>query len=337
MSDHADPTNFACPDGPASECTGRGARDCPFFFGEPLHYHHDGRPAACYVEQQRRARALNEMNREFREAKITEEEAKGLGGRDEARVAELSSLRMGAQNADPADIASLERKYGLRAGAMDPYPEPDPGWAEPDTPLVLALVQQYQEKTLGLHAFVYALSGVAWDVCAWGCWQYATALAMFRALARLKRAGLDPTETMGWGKLADLGGNAIPVAEALGKIAAGMTAEICSRAEADGESPDDLELAEAASLRKCSTLDQAFAFMRKRSWDLRIAAAHTAQLVFKTDFSHVESNVGASSGKGPSLNILVQSDNYTTALRCFLLHVAGHVADPDTAYANFDT
>jgi hypothetical protein len=62
-----------------------------------------------------------------------------------------------------------------------------------------------------------------------------------------------------------------------------------------------------------------------------------AQLVFKTTFSEVEGRVEASPGVGPSLNILVQSDTYTTALRCYLLLEAGYVADPDTAYASFDT
>ncbi|GFR88587.1 hypothetical protein ElyMa_002521700 [Elysia marginata] len=160
---------------------------------------------------------------------------------------------------------------------------------------------------------------------------------MFRALVCLKRAGLDPTEVMGWGGVANLTQYVIPVAEALGAIAFGLKTETYQQAAEDGEIPDNIELVEADSLRKCTTLDQAFSLMSKRSWDLWTAAAHTAQLVFKTDFSHVESNVGASPGVGPSINILIQSDNYTTALRCFLLHEVGYIADPDTAYANFDT
>lgn len=346
MSDYAHPADFVCPEGPTSECTGCGARDCPY--GEPLHYHHDGCPACYRAFQAQHAadadaenKKTEEQNKKGREQKAAEEAAKNGDDQLDGLEAEVFTLRLGAQIADPADLATLEPEYGLRPGARKVYPgsgaaEADE-WTEPDTPLVLALVQQYQDETLDLQNFVYALSGVEWGVCEWGSCQYATALAMFRALQRLKRAGLDPTETMGWGKVSELTKDAIPVAEALDKIATAMVAEIHERAEDDGDAPDDVELLTADSLRECATLDQAFDLMRQRSWDLWNAASHTGQLVFKTTFSDVEANVEASPGVGPSLNILVQSDNYTTALRCYLLLEVGYVADPDTAFADFDT
>lgn len=345
MSDHADPADFACPDGSASGSTGDGARDCAGSgshncpSGGPPHDRddRDGCPA-CYVGQQRRERALlneteEKMNEKVSEIEITEKDAVEQDGYGESLETELYVLRETAQSVNPANIASLE----LRAGATDPYPEPDTPWVEPDTPLVLALVRQYQEKALDLHDFVYALSGVKWNICAWGSCQYATIFAMFRALICLKRAGLDPTEVMGWGKVADLIPDAAPTAEVLDRIANEITADICKEAMEDGETPDAHMLAEAHALRKCATLDRAFALMRKRAWDLWTAASYTAELVFKTDFEHVESNVNASPGVGWSINIRIQSTNYTAALRCFLLFEAGYVADPDTAYARFDT
>lgn len=337
MSDHAHPAGFVCPDGPAAECIGCGARDCPY--DEPLHYYHGGCPA-CYLAFREQNNKTEEQNEKGREDRHDDDRLEGL-------EAEVFTLRLGAQIADPSDLAALEPEYGLRPGARKVYPDGSAAgeWKEPDTPLVLAFVERYQEKTLDLHDFVYALSGVKWGVCGWGSCQYATALAMLRALQCLKRAGLDPTETMGWGKASELTRDAIPVAEALDKIATAMTAEIHERAEEGEDAPDDfvndfvndVELFTADSLRECATLDQAFGLMRKRSWDLWNAASHTAQLVFKTSFSEVEASVEASPGVGPSLNILAQSDNYTTALRCYLLLEAGYVADPDTAYADFDT
>jgi hypothetical protein len=103
-----------------------------------------------------------------------------------------------AHPADPADLALREPEHGLREGARKIYPDGYlPAGAAGDDPCALA--QQYRDGALDLDDFVHALSGVEWGVCEWGSCQYATALAMFRALQRLRQAGLDPTETMGWG------------------------------------------------------------------------------------------------------------------------------------------
>lgn len=318
MGEYVHPTDF--------ESRGCGARSPPF--REPLNYYnHGGCPASYRDSRQERvaqADGTEELNKKLRESKLTNADVSAIDDTyDDDRLEDLKAevitlRRHNVQITDPAtlagEIAALEVEFGLRPGARDAYPCGSSGasgeWTEPDVP---ALVSQYCGKRLTLHSFVYALSGVEWGVCTWGSCQYATALAMFRALARLRRAGLDPTEVVGWGKTADLTKDAIPIAEALAKIAAGLTAEI----------------------RECSTLDRAFGLMRERSWDLWTAASHTAQLVFKTDFAHIEGNVDASPGIGKSLNILAQSDNYTTALRCFLLQEVGYVADPDTAFADF--
>ena len=331
------PTTAECPD----------ARDCPH--DEPLHYHHGGCPA-CYQdfraqhsqEEEAKKKAENDKTNAGNAAAITCAITATGNARDDEDsadddlAAEVFAMRLGEQIIDPSDLTALEIEYGLRPGARELYPD-GREWTEPGEEKVADLVARYREGKIPLNDFVYCLSGVAWGVCEWGSCQYATALAMFRTLSLLKRAGYDPTAILGWGASATLTANAIGIATAAARIADGLATVVHERAEEDGEEPDPIVLARAESLRDLPTLDAAFQAMRDLSWDLWSAAGHTSHMVFATEFADVEALVGASPGIGPSANILAQSDNYTTALRCYLLVAGGYVADPSTAFADFDT
>lgn len=254
-------------------------------------------------------------------------------------AAEVFAMHLSEQLIDPADLSALEADYGMRPGAREYFRdgrESWPTWTEPDDEKIQCVVRRYHSRELDLNEFVYRFSGVAWGVCAWGSCQYSTALAMFRALIFLKRKGYDPTAVLGWGPAALLAADSIPVAAASARISAGLVEVITERAKEDGTEPDPEELAKAAALRELPSLDDAFDLMRDLSWDLWSAVSHTAHMTFATEFAEVATRVAASPGIGPCADILAQSENYTTALRCYLLVAGGFITNP-ISFAGFST
>lgn len=200
----------------------------------------------------------------------------------------------------------------------------------PDESFVHTLVQQYRENTLKLDDFVRALSGLEGEVCGWGSCQYAAAFAMFRTLSRLKQAGLDPTETIGWGKLTDLTSNNVPITEVIDQIIRAITIEIYDDTKYYGYDLDETGLINVGSLHGNNTLDQAFNILRDRKWDLWSASSYIGQLVFNT-------SLVIDASPDTRLHVLVQSNNYMTALKCYLLTEIGYIHNPNTAFIDFST
>jgi len=206
-------------------------------------------------------------------------------------------------------------------------------WTRPDPDAVKVLAERYRTGQIELDNFVYALSDVAWGVCAWGSCQYATALAMFRALQLLKQSGLDPLEVFGWGAEIDISAHPAPLPEVLRKISEYLIEqEHCF--VSDGEKLDEKAVARAHALTTATSLDDAFDAMRRSAWDLWAAAKRVTEWVYPTP---VKINMPASPGYGPEMNRLVQSGNYTTALQCYVLVAIGYILDPDKAFGGFDT
>ena len=188
-----------------------------------------------------------------------------------------------------------------------------------------------------LENFIYLLSGVEWGViCAWGSCQYATALAMFRTLCRLRAEGLDPTAVVGWGPFAQIVPPPLPFSRARKKLAADWLERVLDRSTYTHKVPDAKEIKKAREIERAPSMDRVFLLLRRQSWDLWSAAIFVAQGVFGTSFTEVSGRVADSPGVGPCMNVLVQAQNYTLALQCFALTSVGYVRNAE-AFADFDT
>lgn len=322
----AHPSAAVCP---REECITCAERDCPH--KDPLHYHHDGCPSCYsdYVAMHSRgdgkepASDSDHDNDEGDGGSASDSDytyGKDHDGQD--HEGEAYQLLLAQRLNDGAvDIESELAEFGAREGAQSEYPTLGK-WEEPTSQKVKDVAAAFRRGEKGLNDLVFDLSGVKWGVCDWGSCQYATAQAMFDALRRLRGAGLDPLAVVGWGASASVIPEALDLKVALRKIAASF----------EGLTPEERQ-----ALENTASLDSAFEVMRGCRWDLWTAASHTSQLVFGTTFEDIEARVNASPGRGASVNILCQSDNYTTALRCYALWSAGYVKMPVTAFGDFDT
>lgn len=80
-------------------------------------------------------------------------------------------------------------------------------------------------------------------------------------------------------------------------------------------------------------IEHCFRFARDHCWDLWSAAPFIAECLFEElDYS----SVGKAEGKGPILNIMVQSENYATGFCCWLIYNKGFVKDLEV-FEDFDT
>jgi len=95
------------------------------------------------------------------------------------------------------------------------------------------------------------------------------------------------------------------------------------------EEDDDLMTAITAT----TSVDDLFEIAREQAMDLWMAAPMIADCCFVT----IEiSDIPASPGFGPILNVAVQSENYTVGLYCAILKDVGLVSDEES-FSGFDT
>ncbi len=243
------------------------------------------------------------------------------GDSDEGRwEAEAVGLRLAAAVAagEGDDLEEVVTAHGGLRGTTAPYPSPSPGWRGPEKAREAAAA--YAAGTIGLHDLVSRLSGVGWGACEWGSAQYSTALAMFRALRALQAAGADPVAAVGWGASeAAVIPAPLPYAEALERVEKGLA-----------------QVKRGASPGGRGSLDFAFAAMRGLGWTLWVAADLMCQLVFRGALGReVAAKVPASPGVGSAADLLAQSENYVTGLRCYALAAVGYIRDPDGSFAGF--
>lgn len=321
-------------------------QDCPH--GDPLHYDHEGCPS-CYEDY----RAIHSRDYDNHHDDGHHDDHYDYGqddnqgdGRDDSQdygqdydgkeseddgyesqeyedldyEDEVQSLLLTQRlNDGVVDLDSELAEFGVREGALSEYPTLGE-WKAPTDQEVKDAADAFQGRKKPLNELVFQLSGVKWGVCDWGSCQYATAQAMFDALRRLESAKLDPLAVVGWGS--SVVPKPLELKAALHKISATF---------------ESLTPEKRRELEGASSIDAAFGVMRECGWDLCTAATRTAQLVFGTTFEHIEARVDASPGRGSAVHIMNQSDNYTTALRCYALWSVGYVKDPVAAFGNFNS
>lgn len=85
-------------------------------------------------------------------------------------------------------------------------------------------------------------------------------------------------------------------------------------------------------LTKIFTIEEVLRFMRMKAFDLWTAA----EIVAEACFDNLLVTAPNAPGFGPEMNQLVQSDNYTTGVYCYLLKHYKFV-NSDEYFKNFDT
>ena len=176
--------------------------------------------------------------------------------------------------------------------------------------------ENFAEKVMGL-------SGVKWGVCRWGSCQYSSAQSLYDALEVLFRKT---------GSISDaLKGLGLQVATEPRRTVAQVLKMLSDKEEEEEDKYDNDEEDEGDD-ENTNTIDRYLIKQRKRASDLWAAIPK----VFRLAFPNTNIHVVDSPGIGPSLNVLVQSDNYRIGLMCWLLRRYDFVKS-DSCFRGFDT
>lgn len=220
------------------------------------------------------------------------------------------------------------------------------------------VLKQYANKQISLDEFIEKYSGVSWGPCDWGSCQYSSCLGMYKTLLNLKSEGLDPTKTIGcgWKPLARILQRYPPVVDQNNiKTMIRKILNVTNHSNRNSDdSDDDSEESEESGSDKdkvkdenededegtntnnsgCApeTLEQLFEMLKQQSYDLWTTTSIVCKELFRTDFSSnafkprlTKSLVG---------NQILQSQNYTTGLQCFILVHTGLIKN-DNCFAGF--